>query len=259
MTRGSRAIPHLFANWERIALQIRRSKQVVIFLDFDGTLAQIAPTPDRARLEDVTRDILRRLARHRHVSVVVISGRRRAELQSCVGLPGLRYLGLYGWETNGNRNMPFKVRLDLVGMLLDLHADLQDRSGVRIEPKGNSFSVHLLGANAATKRQVRLQVHKRLTPVRRTLKVMENLRDMEVAPVLIGDKGVAVRKVLAERGKRRALPVYFGDDLSDEPAFAAAQKGISILVGTRRATRAKYFLRGPAEVTAALSKMEELI
>ncbi len=58
---------------------------------------------------------------------------------------------------------------------------------------------------------------------------------------------------------RGALPIYFGDDLSDEPAFAAAGKGVSVLVGKRRVTLAKFFLRGPAEVTAALSKMEETI
>jgi len=58
---------------------------------------------------------------------------------------------------------------------------------------------------------------------------------------------------------RGALPIYFGDDLSDEPAFAAARKGIPILVGKRRATRAKYSLRGPAEVAVALSRLEETI
>jgi trehalose 6-phosphate phosphatase len=77
---------------------------------------------------------------------------------------------------------------------------------------------------------------------------MENLRDVEVAPVAIGDKGMAVRKFISEPALRGALPVYFGDDFSDELAFAATRKGIPILVGKRRATRAKYSLRGPAEV-----------
>ncbi|HEY2646448.1 MAG TPA: hypothetical protein VGI34_05720, partial [Candidatus Acidoferrales bacterium] len=85
------------------------------------------------------------------------------------------------------------------------------------------------------------------------------LRDVEVAPLSIGDKGVAVRKVLSEPAARGALPIYFGDDLSDEPAFEATRKGISILVGKRRTTRARFCVRGPAEVAAALSKMEEAI
>jgi trehalose 6-phosphate phosphatase len=88
---------------------------------------------------------------------------------------------------------------------------------------------------------------------------MANLRDVEVAPVAIGDKGVAVRKFLDQPSMRGALPIYFGDDFSDEPAFAAARKGISILVGKRRSTRAKFCLRGPAEVTLALSRIEEIV
>jgi trehalose 6-phosphate phosphatase len=147
----------------------------------------------------------------------------------------------------------------LVCALLDLLGDLREYSGVWIEPKGSSFSVHLLGASAEARRKVRRQVNKRIAPFRGTLKVMTNLRDLEVVPVSIGDKGVAVRECLNEPAGRGALPIYFGDDFSDEPGFAAARKGIPILVGKRRATRAKFSLRGPAEVTAALSKMEEII
>jgi trehalose 6-phosphate phosphatase len=88
---------------------------------------------------------------------------------------------------------------------------------------------------------------------------MTNLRDVEVAPVAIGDKGVAVKKMLERPALRGALPIYFGDDLSDEPAFASVRKGISILVGKRRTTGARFCLRGPAEVATALSRMEEMI
>jgi trehalose-phosphatase len=130
---------------------------------------------------------------------------------------------------------------------------------VWIEPKRSSFSVHLLGASAETQRRVRQQVKKRVKPLRKTLRVMTNLRDVEVAPVSIGDKGVAVRKILGEPAMRGALPIYFGDDFSDEPGFVAAQKGIPILVGKRRTTRARFSLRGPAEVAAALSRMEKTI
>jgi trehalose-phosphatase len=102
-------------------------------------------------------------------------------------------------------------------------------------------------------------VKKRVKPLRGTLQVMANLRDMEVAPVSIGDKGTAVRKLLDSPDLRGALPIYFGDDFSDEPAFAAARGGISVLVGKRRATRARYCLRGPLEVAEALSRMEKII
>lgn len=259
MTGKSRATPHLFADWDRIARRIREYEHLALFLDFDGTLVRIAPLPDHVRLEEETRSVLRKLAAHQKVTLTVISGRQRAELQRYIGLRKMQYMGLYGWENNGNMMAPFPDRVALVQALLGLLAELPAYPGVWIEPKRNTFSVHLKDASGETKRQVVQQVRKRVQSVHQTLKVMANLRDMEVAPVSIGDKGVAVRKFLDQPDMRGALPIYFGDDFSDEPAFAAAQKGISVLVGRRRATRAQYCLRGPVEVTEALSRMEKII
>lgn len=259
MAGKRRIIPHLFAQWDRIARRIRRNSRVVVFLDFDGTLVRIASLPGNVRLEDEMRDILRKLAGHRSVTLVVISGRQRAELQQYIGIHKVKYMGLYGWESNGNKRVPFPDRVALARMLVELLAKLPAYPGVWIEPKRNTFSVHLKGASSVTQRQMRQQVRKRVKPLRQTLKMMGNLRDVEVAPVSIGDKGVAVRKLLDEPAMHGALPIYFGDDFSDEPAFAAARKGISILVGKRRTTRAQFCLRGPAEVAAALSRIEEII
>ena len=259
MTRARRTTPHLFAHWDRIARRIRKEKRVVMFLDFDGTLVRIAPVPSGVRLENETRDILQKLARHRNLTLAVISGRQRAELQGYIGIRNLKYLGLYGWEKKGNQRVPFPIRLALVRTLVSLLPELPSHPGVWIEPKRSSFSVHLLGSSPETQRQVRQQVRKRVKPVRETLRMMSNLRDVEVAPIAIGDKGVAVRQVLEEPAMRGALPIYFGDDFSDEPAFAAARNGIPILVGNRRTTRAKFSLRGPAEVAEALTRMEEIM
>jgi trehalose 6-phosphate phosphatase len=259
MTPARNTTPHLFAQWDRIARRIRGKKRLVLFLDFDGTLVRIAPMPESVRLEEGTKEVLQKLAGHRNVTLAIISGRQRAELQHYIGIRKMKYMGLYGWESNGNKKVPFPVRVALVRALVSLLAELPSYPGVWIEPKRSSFSVHLLGTSAETQRQVRQEVMRRVKPLSNTLRVMANLRDVEVAPLEIGDKGVAVRKFLDDPTMRGALPIYFGDDLSDEPAFAAARKGIPILVGKRRATRAKYSLRGPAEVAAALSRLEETI
>jgi trehalose 6-phosphate phosphatase len=171
----------------------------------------------------------------------------------------MKYMGLYGWESKGNQRVPFETREALVRALVGLLAELPAYPGVWIEPKRNSFSVHLLGATAETQRQMRSHVEKRVKPLSDTLKVMANIRDLEVAPVALGDKGLAVRKFLDDPSLRDALPIYFGDDFSDEPGFAAAKDGISVLVGKRRATQAQFCVRGPAEVAEALSKLEEIV
>lgn len=252
-------IPYLFAQWERVAERIRGTKRLAIFLDFDGTLVRIAPTPGGVRMEEETRDVLRKLAGYRDLTVVVISGRQREELKQIVGIRGLKYMGLYGWERDENERVPFAVRVALTRILVSLRAELRAYPRVWIEPKRNSFSIHLKDARAETRRRMHREVMKSVQPLREILQVMMNLRDIEVAPLAIGDKGAAVRRFLREPAMRGALPIYFGDDCSDEPAFEAARKGIPILVGKRRTTRAKFCLRGPAEVAAALSRMEEII
>jgi trehalose-phosphatase len=259
MTPANLTTPHLFAEWNRIARRIRGKKRLAIFLDFDGTLVRIAPRPEAVRLEQGIRDVLQKLAGYANVTLAVISGRQRAELQHYIGIHKIKYMGLYGWERDGSKKIPFPVRESLARTLVSLRAEFPSYPGVWIEPKRNTFSVHLRGANAETRQQVRLVVKRLVEPLGKTLQVMENLRDIEVAPVAIGDKGIAVRKFLGEPAIRGALPVYFGDDFSDEPAFAALRKGIPVLVGKRRETHAKYSLRGPAEVAAALSKLEEAI
>src|ERR1700720_4539863 len=106
MSRFNRMAPSLTANWARVAAQIRSSCRVAVFLDFDGTLVNIAPRPDQVSLAPATRRGLRRLARHPRVTLVVISGRRRAELLRSSGLPGINYVGLYGWERPDHSPLP---------------------------------------------------------------------------------------------------------------------------------------------------------
>lgn len=259
MTANSRATPHLFSEWDEVSRRLLSRRRLVMFFDFDGTLVRIAPTPNQVRMEERTLTALRKLAHHPCVTLVVISGRRRAELQRFIGLRDVSYLGLYGWETNGKMSFPYPVREVLAATVVDLAARLPGNSGVWIEPKGETFSVHLLHASPERRQQVEKIVKRLLAPRRGTLKLMTNLRDIEVTPVAVGDKGAAVRRFLGGRGRGGALPIYFGDDFSDEPGFAAARAGISVLVGKHRPTRAKFSLRGPAEVTEALSRMEEVI
>jgi trehalose 6-phosphate phosphatase len=259
MTRAHRTTPHLFKKWKNIVRRIRGNKQFVIFLDFDGTLACIAPLPEAVCMRSETKEVLKKLGKLPNVELVIISGRRRADLQRFIGIRNIKYMGLYGWENKNNKKLPHTERVALAQTLMELLAELPAFPGAWIEPKKISFSVHFKGLKVETKREVQQAVKKRVDSMSEILQAMTNLRDVEVAPVSIGNKGMAVQKILRKTAMRGALPIYFGDDLSDEPAFAAAGKGLSILVGRRRATRAQFFLRGPAEVTAALSRMEEMI
>jgi trehalose 6-phosphate phosphatase len=256
MSRLERIAPRLVADWGRVAVQIQSSRRVAVFLDFDGTLVHIAPRPDQVRLAPSTRRVLRRLARHPRVTLVVISGRRRAELLRYIGLRGIRYLGLYGWEGGRHSPLPTSALDALRRARMHLSTHLSSFSGIWIEDKRLSLSVHFLGVARSVQRRARRKLRSLLLPFDETLRVIENLRDAEIVPRCISGKGMAVERFLAKPALCHALPFYFGDDLSDEPAFEALCKGISIRVGAARPTRARYSIRGPAEVAAVLTRLE---
>jgi trehalose-phosphatase len=255
MNRLRRIAPPLVTDWDRVAAQIQLSRRVAVFLDFDGTLVNIARLPDQVHLAPSTRRVLRRLARHPRVTLVVISGRRRADLRRYIDLRGIRYFGLYGWERSRHSRLPASAVIALRRARMQLSIHLSSIPGIWLEDKHLSFSVHLLGVSATLQQRARRKLRILLVPFQKTLSIIENLRDVEVVPRCISGKGIEVQRFLATPALCRSLPIYFGDDLSDEPAFEAVCKGISVRVGAARPTRARYSIRGPAEVAAVLTRV----
>jgi trehalose 6-phosphate phosphatase len=254
-----RKVPDLLKNWNEVAQKVRALRRVTIFLDFDGTLVAIAPRPERVRLAPPARKVLRRLANHPNATVVIVSGRRRPELLEHIGIPGIHYFGLYGWERNTKSSLPPKVRSVLRRASNALKPLLAVYPKLWIENKRSSLSVHLLHVPSQLHARVRREIRARLKPFQKALHAVENIRDVEILPRSIPGKGIAVSRFLKQPAYRKSFPFYFGDDFSDESGFAAVGRGASIHVGHPRPTRARYHLRSPAEVTKALTKLEALL
>lgn len=253
----NRRVPHLSRHWPEIAARIREASRVALFLDFDGTLVPIAPRPDLVRVAPAQLRILGLLARLPRLTVAIISGRRRVELQRFLQSRAISYLGLYGSERNGRLNIPALEKTALHRARLSMLENLSECPGAWIEPKRLSFSVHLSALNAREQRRARQITSTSVRPFLHSLHLFENIRDIEVMPRSFGDKGAAIREILSRPKYRRAFPIFFGDDFSDEPAFAAVRKGLSVLVGKPRPTQAQFQLRNPAEVTEALARLRQ--
>lgn len=250
-----RPVP-LAAHWARVAARLRTSRRVMLFLDFDGTLAPTVPRPEMARLPVGTRQVLRRLARHPRIVVIVISGRRRADVRRRVGVVGIQYLGLYGGEDGRPFRVSRRVRQALDHVGAQLLQGFSRSPGVWVEDKRVSLTVHLREASTDVARHIRQQLRRRLRAFRSTLCLLENLRDVEVVPCSVGDKGQAVRRLLAGSKRRKALAVYFGDDLSDESAFEAVGRGVAVLVESAQSTHAHYTVAGTEHVVTWLVQIE---
>ena len=254
-SKNIKVVPDLLKSWNEIAAQIRKRGRVTIFLDFDGTLVDIAPRPELVHLKPETQDVLRRLAKHPLATLVVVSGRRRAELLEHIGVPDIHYFGLYGWERDNHCALPAEARKALREVREKLEPLLKKYPNLWIEDKNSSLSVHLLHVPKARHEALRKELLTVLQPFQRKLHAVGNIRDVEILPRSIPGKGLAVKEFLRDHADKKSLAFYFGDDYSDESGFAAVARGVSVHVGKARPTRARYRLKTPADTAEALRRI----
>ena len=260
-TRKSKAqktnsVPDLLKSWNGVAAQIRKRGRVTIFLDFDGTLVDIAPRPELVHLKHEAREVLRRLSKHPLATLVIVSGRRRAELLEHIAVPDIHYFGLYGWERDDQCVLPSDSQKALREARATLEPLLIKYPNLWIEDKNSSLSVHLLHVPKSKHEALRKELWTVLQPFQKTLHAVGNIRDVEILPRSIPGKGLAVKEFLRDNADQKTLPFYFGDDCSDESGFVAVGRGASVHVGKPRPTKARYRVKTPAETTKALQRIE---
>jgi trehalose-phosphatase len=246
-------MPHLFSHWNEVSRRVRSQAKIALFLDFDGTLAHLQPTPDQVALDGSVRQALAALARSPRFHVCVISGRRQADVRARIRVPGIRYLGLHGWEGRGAA-LTDETRSGLARLLSRLEVALGDLPGVWIEDKEYAFAVHYAGAREGDVVRARSILDSITGPCSEYLRIQRGKNVWEVLPRQLEDKGAAVRRQLALlRG--HPLAVYLGDDEVDEPAFAALRNGVTVRVGPPCRSHAEYRLSGVAEVRTFLHRL----
>jgi trehalose 6-phosphate synthase/phosphatase len=243
--------PGAFEHWD--ALQARLAeRRPIVFLDYDGTLTPITDRPDKAELSNEVKDTLTRLGDR--VPVVVVSGRGRQDLMQRVGIPGLIYAGSHGFDISGPSGLHHQVGGIFVQSLRDAAQELRVRTahltGVVIEEKDFSVAAHYRLVPHRDVPRVRAAVEEVLRS-RPELERRHGKRVIELRPALEWDKGRAVLWIMdAIHAGPHDLPLFLGDDLTDEDAFKAiADIGIGIVVGTEpRPTHAHFTLRDADEV-----------
>jgi trehalose 6-phosphate phosphatase len=182
-----------------------------VFLDFDGTLAPIATRPQDVVPAPGATEVLMALA-GRFGVVAVITGRPTADIAERVGVPGIRYVGLYGLESGPARFDPEPLREPL-------RALAEGVPGAWVEPKGLSLAVHYrLADDPGAAREVLAATLPSLV-AGTGFELIEGKKVFEVVPAGESRKGGALRRLVAETGAEAGL--YAGDDLADLEAFTA--------------------------------------
>ncbi len=264
---ASPVLANALERWPELASRFARGAPMV-FLDFDGTLAPIVEDPDEARPGAAMLNVLRRLAAR--VPTAVVSGRERSDVAARVGVEGVVYAGSHGFDIDGlapGDGPSLQVGGGRIEPLIARTAETLRTataaiSGVRVEDKGWAVAVHYRQVDPARVPEVEAAV-RAAAAGSDELRMTEGKKVFEVRPTVDWDKGRAVRWLLdaVEPGDRPRIPLYIGDDVTDEDAFLAlGDSGVGIVVlRDPRPTAARYSLRDPGEVRAFLERLAELV
>ena len=230
-----------------------------IFLDYDGTLTPIVNDPAEAKMPENTRNVIRRLAEH--YSVAIISGRDLKDVRTMVGIENITYAGSHGFDIatpdgqcqdleQGKNFLPALDRAEA-----ELPEMLQDIPGAWVERKRFAIAVHYRMVDRSKLKELEKRFDVVLSHYP-DLRKTTGKEIFELRPNIDWDKGKALFFLLESlyADSSRVLPVYIGDDDTDEDAFnAISNRGIGIVVGTeKRQTSAHYALRDTDEVAQFL-------
>ncbi|MHB8948086.1 MAG: trehalose-phosphatase [Rhodoferax sp.] len=220
------------------------------FLDVDGTLINIADTPDAVVVDRALLNLIADLHRATNGALALVSGRMISDLQSRTGLTQLPMAGLHGLErrdSSGRLWINAATPAAKSAIKTALEPVVAVHPGLLLEDKGLTLALHYRQAPTLA-----AYVHRLMGQLVQLhgpgLELQRGKCVVEIKPAGV-DKGAAVAEYLVEFPFKGRRPVFIGDDQNDEQGFAAVneQDGVSIKVG-RGPSCARYRLANVAAV-----------
>ena len=263
-----RELPDALRDGEQLAVRLT-GRRPAVFLDYDGVLTPIVDRPQDAVMSDGMREVVQALAQR--CSVCVVSGRDRPVVQQLMGVSNLVVAGSHGFDIWSPQQGTIAHDAvtgfeDVISEATDrLHAEVDSIPGVVIEPKRAAVALHYRLANPEHHAKLTAVVDELLAEYSGRLKVTPGKMVYELQPKIDWHKGKAVLHLLQtlDLEDDDVVPLYLGDDITDEDAFRAlAGRGIGIIVGhpddpevANRLTAADFVLESTVEVEQFLNTL----
>lgn len=228
------------------------------FFDVDGTVVDLAPSPSLVRLDEELHALLRRLHQAAGGALALVSGRTIEGVDAIFTDSPLPVAGQHGLERRDARGTVTRFAADaseLCAVKSSLAQDVARHPGLLMEDKGMSLALHYREAprlGSYVSRAMRLARERMGTGY----ELQRGKFVVELKPSVM-NKGRAVRAYMAEAPFQDRLPVFIGDDATDEHGFEAvnALGGLSIKVGAG-ASRACFRLADVVAVKSWLARGE---
>jgi len=257
-------VKHLFKYWEKIQSRIQQAQNLFLFLDYDGTLTPIVSQPELALCPPEVKRHLEKLRRLPGVYLAIISGRSLDDLRKRVGVSDIFYVGNHGLEIENPDGRHKKIvssarTKELKRITQNVQNSLKEIPGIVIEEKGPILSVHYRNVPQKFFARIPRILKEELQQWKDRWKIKSGKMVFEIWPNIDFDKGDAVREILKTIPPQGLLPIYLGDDLTDEDAFRVLEgQGISVFIGPSGSpSEADFFLQNPDEVQDFFSRCQE--
>jgi len=227
-------------------------RRAALFLDFDGTLVELAETPDAIRVPPGLASLLARLRDRLSGRLAIVSGRAIADLERHLSCAGIAIAGSHGLELRlaGGLSLPLRAPAGLDAARAEAERFAAAADGLLVEAKPAGIALHYRLAPGEEGRAIAFMAQ---LAERHGLTLQRGKMVAELRPPGV-DKGDALAALMREPSFVGARPLFVGDDLTDEHGFAAAARlgGAGILVGPPRETAARYRLESVAAVAGWL-------
>ncbi|VYS66402.1 unnamed protein product [Arabidopsis thaliana] len=259
--------PSALEKFEQI-MEASRGKQIVMFLDYDGTLSPIVDDPDKAFMSSKMRRTVKKLAKC--FPTAIVTGRCIDKVYNFVKLAELYYAGSHGMDIKGpakgfsrhkrvKQSLLYQPANDYLPMIDEVYRQLLEKTkstpGAKVENHKFCASVHFRCVDEKKWSELVLQVRSVLKKFP-TLQLTQGRKVFEIRPMIEWDKGKALEFLLESLGfgnTNNVFPVYIGDDRTDEDAFKMLRdrgEGFGILVSKfPKDTDASYSLQDPSEAS----------
>ncbi len=244
----------------RLIEKITSQRKIILFLDYDGTLVPIKKKPSLAVLSTSIRKLLKKLATHSNISVIIVTGRSFSDIKKLMGIKKITYVSNHGFQISGDkikwihpdakRNIAILKKIFLL-----LNNALSSFPETLVEDKKLTLSVHFRNERNNHIQFVKKIVAATIQPFQENINKTAGKKVIEIRPNINWNKGKAVLKVLAllQHRKNKNSIICIGDDKTDEDAFRALRnKAITVHVGSKRNTKAYYYLQNTKQVKTFL-------
>jgi trehalose 6-phosphate phosphatase len=233
-----------------------------LFLDIDGTLLDIAETPNAVTVPNGLPGLLETLANQFGGALALVSGRTLTGIDGLFAAPGLPAAGQHGAEIRlpgGTLETPASESADLAALLPEIEAFVAAHPGLLVEKKGRTIAVHYRLA-PRYQDEIATFLDRQVRDHAEQIETISGHRVFEIKPKAF-NKGTAVARFMQAAPFAGRCPVFIGDDRTDEDGFAAVRAlgGHAVRVGMDESSIADTRVSTPAELRAWLALVSDAL